>query len=479
MEHESGVIRAFPKQSQYIDAVLSGKYRFLMYAGGVGGGKTLANLMAATALCKFYPGSRWAFVRKTRKDITEKVIPEFNKMRPGSFFGETKDASHRFPWHTPCENGSMIIWWPESTHEGDTDMNRWRGLNVNGFFFEEANECYEKSWVMAQTRAGRWKVPPGKTQPPPILAGSCNPSQSWVRTMFYDPWVAGQLDPNYFFLQAFPLDNPHLDPQYLESLEFIPRAMYETMVNGNWDFAEQPDAVIQAAWVSDAFRRERDTSFNTPRLGVDVARFGDDKSVWCVRLGNHIEELVVRAQWDAVEAAELTVELAKKYSIPGHSIILDTIGPGGPVADILRHNHDILVTPFIAGVKKNLREIKFGSDLTMTFANLRTDAWWGLRELLDPDYPGGMLSINPELQKHSEIMGDLTAVRYSFIGERMIQLEPKNKTKIRLRRSPDFGDAIMQACAPSVAQSFNERMGRLASYGRSIQKLKGHGYRLA
>ena len=54
----------FPKQQEFLDAVFSYKYSFIVFGGAIRGGKTYALLGLFILLCKIYPGSRWAIVRK-------------------------------------------------------------------------------------------------------------------------------------------------------------------------------------------------------------------------------------------------------------------------------------------------------------------------------------------------------------------------------------------------------------------------------
>jgi len=162
------------------------------------------------------------------------VLPSFNKLRPTAFCSQVNQSD----WTVTCRNGSQILFFSESLQE-DPDFDRWKGLEVNGFVLEEANELLgeERTFAKAIERAGSWIVPNGP-QPKPLILLTCNPSPGWLKDRFYDPWVAGTLEAPYYFLPALPKDNPHLPADYLASLDNLPEAQYRRFVQGQWEGLE-------------------------------------------------------------------------------------------------------------------------------------------------------------------------------------------------------------------------------------------------
>lgn len=220
-----------PAQQQFAEAMLSGKYRYMAYGGAIRSGKSALAIILAQTLCKIYPKSRWAIVRKDLPTLKRNVIPTFEKFRIKSFMDPINFAW----WTATAKNGSQIIFFPESA-EGDADLDRWKGLEVNGFFPEEANELHEASWHKMIERAGAWVVPDGGNQPSPLIVPTFNPSAGWVKRVFYDPWKAGTLVAPYYFQMATIQDNPHLPTEYVESLKSMPEREYKRFVEGDWSF---------------------------------------------------------------------------------------------------------------------------------------------------------------------------------------------------------------------------------------------------
>src|SRR4051812_6403183 len=137
---------ATPLQVKWIEAIMSGDYNFLGIGGGIRGTKTFACISALILLCRIYPRSRWAIVRKDLPTIRRNVIPSMDKLRimSGGFVGELNMST----WSYNCANGSILILFAEQFIQ-DPELERWKGLEVNGFDLEEGSELAEKSFNKA------------------------------------------------------------------------------------------------------------------------------------------------------------------------------------------------------------------------------------------------------------------------------------------------------------------------------------------
>lgn len=220
------------KQQEFIDAAFSGKYTMLMYGGAIRGGKTFVALAILILLCKIFPKSRWAVVRKDNRRLKENTRPSLDKFLEGS--GWTINEQYQTFTDT---NGSKIIFKGEN-YDRDKELDSFKGLEVNGFVFEEINECREQTLNKALERAGSYIITPKPDagQPPPLIICTCNPTQGWVKDRFYNPWKNGKLPAHMFYLPAFVTDNiKFLPPAYLENLKNLPLYEYEVFVLGNWD----------------------------------------------------------------------------------------------------------------------------------------------------------------------------------------------------------------------------------------------------
>jgi len=230
------IFAPFPKQEEFIEAVLSGQYNFVTYGGAIRGGKTFALLALFILLSRIFPGSRWAIVRKDLPVIKTNLYPSWDKIKPKRFI--LTDASDHNQNTVTFRNGSQIIFFPE-TYSTDKEQNRWKGLEVNGIGFEEINECQQVSLSKAFERAGSYIIKGAKNQPKPIVVATCNPTFGWFKEMVYEPWKKGTLKSTWHYIQSRIYDNLPLlqaQPDYLPQLkDNLSYYEYEVFVEGNWD----------------------------------------------------------------------------------------------------------------------------------------------------------------------------------------------------------------------------------------------------
>lgn len=177
------------------------------------------------------------------------------------------------------------------------------------------------------------------------------------------------------------------------------------------------------------------------RVGVDVARFGDDKSAIAIRRGRVCLKIETREKKDTVQVASWVREVLSAFREMPEQIAVDTIGVGAGVADILRGW-------FPDRVMSN-RTIKTVMDVNFSLRmdnghdyNLRAFCYRELREWIK----------GCSLPNDQELRTDLTALRYDFKSGELI-IESKDDAKKRGVKSPDRADALAVTFAyPTIAQ---------------------------
>jgi hypothetical protein len=222
-----------PKQTEAMNALQSEKYNFILYGGAIRGGKTVWGLSSLLVMCQVFPGSRWCVIRENMEKIRTTTIPSFLKLNPS---GKLKQS----PYEYIHPNGSVILFKSES-YATDKELDWMKGLEVNGFLFEEINECQEKTFNKAFERSGSWVIPNLNRQPKPIILATCNPTFGWVKDRVYDPWKKETLPAKWLYIPSKITDNvdengkSNLPQEYIESLQNMPKFEYMVFVEGNWD----------------------------------------------------------------------------------------------------------------------------------------------------------------------------------------------------------------------------------------------------
>lgn len=427
-------LEATPKQLKFFEKVLGWNgerpHKYVLYGGAVGGGKTYAALMLLFLLCKVFPGSRWGLVRKDLPTLKRNTLPSFYKIRPEGFVGDINKSD----WTCKCANGSEIVIFPEGIRE-DPDLDRWKGLEVNGFILEEAGELSEKTFHMAMQRSGRWTVE--GEQPLPYVIATCNPTKNWIKRMFYDRWKLGSIEHPWAYVPATKEDNPHLDPEYKASLEHMKEVDpigYQRFVLGDWDVADDPEQLITWEMVAEAF--DLPVLEGKQSLGVDVARYGGDRSVIARKQGNAIVDVEVFVGRTVDQVADLAQARILELSVEPKLVGVDSVGLGAGVVDILV-SRGLNVTEVKSGGRAEDFEVS-----AFDFKNLRSQMWHYFRELLRRKD----ISLARVPQRYrQELLEDLTSPKYWINADRVLEVEGKDKIRKRLGRSTDVGDAVIYA----------------------------------
>lgn len=212
-------------------------------------------------------------------------------------------------------------------------------------------------------------------------------------------------------------------------------ALYANRVLGEFHSSSE-DATIPLAWVEaaverwhewrDAGRRKRGSRV----FGVDIALEGADYTAIALRRGPVIEKIdkLITADTEEVVAA---VQVRARRD---EEIIVDAIGIGAGVKASLA-KEDYLVRGFTAS-QKSYRRDRSGD---LGFLNRRAEMWWSLRELLDPAFDSEIC-----LPDDPDLIGELTAPKWSVTAGNKIQVESKEKVRDRIGRSTDTADAVLQ-----------------------------------
>lgn len=438
----------FKTQKQFMRALISGKYLYLMFGGAIRCGKTYVGLGTLDDLCTKYPGVRCVVVRKSLSVIRRNTIPSFKKIL--SDYGDPNRCElNKSEWTYYYKNGSELLF-VEGDVGADPDLNKFRGFEATVILLEEANELHEKVFYKAIERTGQWRNQ--EFGIPPLVILTCNPDKNWVKTKFYDPWANGQLGnaeyPEYekfFFLQSLPQDNPYNDIQYLESLKALPMAEYERFVKGNWNFSDNPNQLIRYEWYGPQINIDiPDLIMSGERkakyIGVDVAREGDDSTVLYFGddLGGLWKEKYRHSKgW---QTGDIIMLRMAEHCIPQENIGIDAIGIGAEVIGYLETKH-----VYVYNFKSSETPESLPEDMAhFSFRNKRAEAYWLARTAIQ----NGLIDLPPDF----ELQKQLCAVTYDLPSGK-IAIVDKKSLKSELGFSPDEADAFVMMHYVKTKQS--------------------------
>jgi len=235
-------------------------------------------------------------------------------------------------------------------------------------------------------------------------------------------------------------------------------AVYINRVLGDFASSDE-DSVIPLSWVersnerwlakNELAKKKPDIWGDVIGLGVDVGR-GGDPSVIGIRCDNAIREFRRLDVRDVMHVTGVVVGLLQSNVSAKASI--DVIGIGAGVYDRAKEAEGWKikerVLSFNASEKTELKD----SSGELGFANLRSAAWWNLRELLQLD--------EIDLPPNDELTGELVSPKWKVLSGGKIQVESKDDIKKRIGRSTNYADTVIQVFVPVPKPRYAGTFGR-------------------
>ncbi|MFG2046150.1 hypothetical protein ACGFIW_01800 [Micromonospora sp. NPDC048935] len=167
-------------------------------------------------------------------------------------------------------------------------------------------------------------------------------------------------------------------------------------------------------------------------LGVDVARYGSDRTILLLRQGPVARVIGDYAKQSTTETTGRVVQAVRDRSVD--EVRVDGVGVGGGVVDqLVEHGHDVV--DMQAGGGAVDRE---------HFVNARAEWYWSLRQRFED----GDVDLDPD---DDELAAQLGSMKYKFTSRGQIQIESKDDMRKRGMPSPDKADALMLTSPPTPA----------------------------
>ena len=247
--------------------------------------------------------------------------------------------------------------------------------------------------------------------------------------LFSELYFSHQGDPNWF-TGMFRADECVDDPGVLidrEELELARAAMSEDQFRQEFDcdFTASSDNTLLTIDVVNkaAGKHLREDQYRdaVKVMGVDVARFGGDRSVIQKRQGLYALEPIIFRGFDNMTLAGMVAKEIDEFQ--PDAVFIDA-GRGEGVIDRLRQlgYEDIIEVNFGGSARDGLR-----------YANKRAEMWFEMAEWFRS---GGAIPRNQEL------ISSLVVPTYKFDAANRHVLEKKEDMKERVGFSPDPGDAL-------------------------------------
>ena len=307
---------------------------------------------------------------------------------------------------------------------GGDNPDAMRGLRLDGIVMDEVSQLKNELWIdivqpALSDRLG-WAIFIGTPSGINLF------SELYYKAIDEDDWTAARYTV---------YDTDSLHPNEVTRLK---RDMSETSFAREYlcDFTAQgDDQLIALADTEDAAKRtyQADHVKLFPViLGIDPARFGDDRSVVFRRQGRQAFKPVVYRGIDNMELASRIANLIEEHN--PDAVFCDA-GAGSGVIDRLRQlRYDVIEIPF--GGKAIKPE---------QYINRRTEMWWLMKQWVEE---GGAIPNDSALKQ--ELATPI--YWYDNVGRRVLESKDQIKKRLQGAGSPDLADALALTFALPVAK---------------------------
>ena len=250
------------------------------------------------------------------------------------------------------------------------------------------------------------------------------------------------------------VDSPLVSEEFVDEM----RARYGEESNafrirvlGEFPMADD-DTIIPFHLADSAIKRDIEVTPDAkPIWGLDVARFGADKTALCKRYGNVVTEI---SSWQGLDLMQTVGRVMAEYeglspSMRPSEILVDSIGVGGGVVDRLRE----LGAP--------VRGINVGEAPAMgnTYMNLRAELWFKTK--------GWLEDRSCKIPNDDQLLAELTSIRYAFTPSGKMKAESKDDMRKRGLKSPDLADALCLTMASDAATALS---GSMSTWKKEIRR---------
>lgn len=403
------------KLQPYQDKFLFSRARYLHFIGGIATGKTYMLLLKCWKYCEDYPDSLCLVIRKTFRSLQDSTMADFQR-----YFGVKADSNgdYTFP------NGSKILF----RHAEREQLGTLKNLNLSCFFADQSEELDEGVFTMLRDRLRRENAPYRQG----VLI-----SNAFGRNWIYDKWIANPPSKEYEVVLANTFENKeNLPDDFLADLRTMEQEAphhYRRFVMNDFSELESDDLLLTGEMIYGSSKLEFEQSgYPTKILGVDVARFGDDSTVFSlIQARDRIRwEQIHQEAWkgkDTMQVCGKIINLIQEWNI--EHVVVDEIGLGSGIIDRL-------------GEQKKGELYAFNSAKQASspdqYANQKAEAYFKLREMFAMRH----LKILDDRKLHEELL----ATRFLYKSNGARQIVGKDEMRKDGLGSPDRAEALVMAC---------------------------------
>lgn len=194
--------------------------------GPFGSGKSVAAIIELAMNSRLSVNTRYVCVRKTYRMLQDTVIKTFFEWIPKTA-GQWREADMTFTMDTPGRGKAEFLF---RSAESPEDIEKFKGLEISGYWLDEAVEMPSEVKLVLQ---GRLRYPKEHTRFIGVLTTNPCDTEHWI----YRDFVANPLPGHKYFKQPWDENKPNLRAGYYEEMAAAYRDRPELLrryVYGEW-----------------------------------------------------------------------------------------------------------------------------------------------------------------------------------------------------------------------------------------------------
>jgi phage terminase large subunit len=429
-----------PKQIEALEATK--KYKYVLYGGAMGGGKShflrWAVVYWLLVLAEKYhqKGIRAGLFCEDYGSLNDRHISKIKYEFPKDL-GTYNEQRHEFTMH-PLYGSSVVAF------RNLDDPSKYVSSEFAIIAVDEIGRDPYSMFSILRTRL-RWVgIPDVK-----FICASNPTGEAWVKRYWIDrnfPPEEKETD-QFFYIPALPKDNPSLDKSYYQSLESLDEKERKAYLEADWTaFDTEMDAQGFMKLLTDPELQnaivDKPIHAGEGVLGVDPAAGGDRSAI--VYKSETCKEVVFSQKLnDVLQLIPVIAQAIIKFGNV-KELVLDRTGVGEGLYRRLKEMESQLRVR-IKGISfaESPDEIKWDNHL---FDNLKAELYWKEKKWI---LGGG------KLVRH-QAWNDWLNIKYQIYGDRKIKIQGKQELRHMGFKSPDVVEAAIITNAASKNLRFND-----------------------
>lgn len=422
-----------PKQVKALAYLASDSVTEVLFGGGAGGAKSWLGCYWAIKNCIKYPGCRGLVGRSVLKTLKETTLNTFFDVAKSiGLMSETDYKYNEQKGRITFWNGSEILLKDLYAYPSDPEFDSLGSLEISFAFIDECNQVTVKAKDIVKSRI-RYKIDEFGIRPKILM--TCNPAKNWVYQQFYKPWKDDTLPPSRAFVQALAKDNPFISPFYIDNLRTLDKNSRERLLEGNWEYDDDPLALIEYDAIVDAFHNDHVQETGQRFITVDAAMHGSDVFRVAAWNGFVMVEHVAIPKSGGKEILDAVNALRQRHQVRPGNVVYDADGVGA----FLGGEGGFIpgARPFNNGGKPFKEN---GKDAN--YENLKTQCYYHMARRINQG--GYYFRAVTEQEDRDTLSGELEQVKSRDIDkDGKLKIKRKEDIKQDIGRSPDFSDIVM------------------------------------